>query len=93
MPRWGSIGKQKIEDCGPLPPHPMDGIKYNMETVDDSIRDFAITFMDKAKADGKPFFVWLQCQSPVCTSSRTLLVEIHGDDEFGERMVGREKPA
>ncbi len=59
MPRWGKIGKQKIEDDGPLPPHPMDGIKYNMETVDDSIRDFAISFMDKAKADGKPFFCWL----------------------------------
>ena len=59
MPRWGKIGKQKIEDCGPLPPHPMDGFKYNMETVDDSIRDFAINFMDKAKKDGKPFFCWL----------------------------------
>jgi arylsulfatase len=59
MPRWGVVGKQKIEDAGPLPPHPMDGIKYNMETVDDSIRDFALNFMDKAKADGKPFFVWL----------------------------------
>jgi arylsulfatase len=59
MPRWGKIGKQKIEDEGPLPPHPMDGIKYNMETVDDTIRDLAISFMDKAKADGKPFFCWL----------------------------------
>jgi arylsulfatase A-like enzyme len=59
MPRWGKIGKQKIEDAGPLPPHPMDGIKYNMETVDDTIRDLAIGFMDKAKADGKPFFCWL----------------------------------
>ena len=59
MPRWGKVGKQKIEDCGPLPPHPMDGIKYNMETVDDSIRDFAIAFMDKAQKDGKPFFCWL----------------------------------
>ena len=59
MPRWGVIGKQKIEDCGPLPPHPMDGIKYNMETVDGPIRDFAINFMDKAKTDGKPFFCWI----------------------------------
>jgi arylsulfatase A-like enzyme len=59
MPRWGKIGKQKIEDAGPLPPHPMDGIKYNMETVDGDIRDFAIKFMDKAKADGKPFFCWI----------------------------------
>ena len=59
MPRWGKIGKQKIEDDGPLPPHPKEGVKYNMETVDDSIRDFALKFMDKAKSDGKPFFVWL----------------------------------
>jgi len=59
MPRWGKVGKQKIEDAGPLPPHPMEGIKYNMETVDASIRDFAINFMDKAKKDGKPFFIWL----------------------------------
>ncbi|MCE0521280.1 MAG: arylsulfatase [Methylacidiphilales bacterium] len=59
MPRWGKIGKQRIEDAGPLPPHPMPGIKYNMETVDDDILNFSIKFMDKAKADGKPFFVWL----------------------------------
>jgi len=59
MPRWGKIGKQKIEDEGPLPPHPTNGIKYNMETVDDTIRDLSLKFIDKAKADGKPFFVWL----------------------------------
>jgi arylsulfatase A-like enzyme len=59
MPRWGKIGKQKIEDEGPLPPHPTNGMKYNMETVDDTIRDLSLKFIDKAKADGKPFFVWL----------------------------------
>ena len=52
MPRWGKIGKQRIEDAGTLYPK-------RMETVDDEIRDFALKFMDKAKADGKPFFVWL----------------------------------
>ena len=30
-----------------------------METVDDEIRDLAFKFIDKAKADGKPFFLWL----------------------------------
>src|SRR5207248_5258532 len=30
-----------------------------METVDDEIRDLSFKFMDKAKTDGKPFFVWL----------------------------------
>jgi arylsulfatase A-like enzyme len=52
MPRWGKIGKQRIEDAGPLYPK-------RMETVDDEIRDFAIDFMDRAQKSGKPFFVWL----------------------------------
>jgi arylsulfatase A-like enzyme len=51
-PRWGKIGKQKIEDAGTLYPK-------RMETVDDEILDLSLKFMDKAKADGKPFFVWL----------------------------------
>jgi arylsulfatase len=58
-PRWGKVGKQKIVDEGPLPPHPTKGIKYNMETVDDHILEYALNFMDKAKKDDKPFFVWL----------------------------------
>src|SRR5271169_1457191 len=52
MPRWGKIGKQRIEDAGPLYPK-------RMETVDDEIRDLSIKFMEQAKKDGKPFFVWL----------------------------------
>jgi arylsulfatase len=59
QPRWGKVGKQKIVDAGPLPPHPTKGIKYNMETVDDHILKFSTDFMKKAKKDGKPFFVWL----------------------------------
>src|SRR6516164_8955646 len=58
-PRWGKVGKQKIEDEGPLLPNPVPGIKYNMETVDDTILANALTFIDKSKSDGKPFFVWL----------------------------------
>ena len=52
MPRWGVVGKQKIEDAGPLYPK-------RMETVDDEILDLTLKFMDKSKADNKPFFVWL----------------------------------
>jgi arylsulfatase len=58
-PRWGKVGKQKIEDKGPLPPHPTKGIELNMETVDDVILEHALAFIDKAHGDGKPFFVWL----------------------------------
>ena len=52
MPRWGKIGKQKIEDAGTLYPE-------RMKTVDNEIRDLALNFMEKAQKDGKPFFVWL----------------------------------
>ncbi len=58
-PRWGKVGKQKIVDEGPLPPHPIDGIKHNMGTIDEVILDHAMKFVDKAVADGKPFFLYL----------------------------------
>src|SRR3954470_2211076 len=51
-PRWGKIGKQRIEDAGELCPK-------RMETVDDEIRDLSIKFIEKAKAENKPFFLWL----------------------------------
>jgi arylsulfatase A-like enzyme len=51
-PRWGKIGKQKIEDSGTLPPK-------RMETVDDEILEQTLKFIDKSKADDKPFFIWL----------------------------------
>jgi arylsulfatase len=52
QPRWGKIGKQKIEDAGQLCPE-------RMKTVDDEILDNALKFVDKARKDGKPFFLWL----------------------------------
>jgi arylsulfatase len=52
MPRWGKVGKQKIEDAGTLYPK-------RMETVDDEIREMSFKWLDKAKADKKPFFLWL----------------------------------
>src|SRR5262249_10185698 len=51
-PRWGKVGKQKIEDAGELCPK-------RMETVDDEILSNAFKFLDKAKTDNKPFFLWL----------------------------------
>jgi arylsulfatase len=52
MPRWGKVGKQKIEDAGTLYPD-------RMKTVDDEIQAKAFAFIDKAKQDNKPFFLWL----------------------------------
>jgi arylsulfatase len=52
QPRWGKIGKQKIEDAGELCPE-------RMKTVDDEILGNAMKFIEKSKNDGKPFFLWL----------------------------------
>jgi arylsulfatase len=52
QPRWGKVGKQTITDEGPLDPK-------RMETVDDEILARTLAFMDGAKKDGKPFFIWL----------------------------------
>jgi len=51
-PRWGKVGKQKIEDAGTLYPK-------RMETVDDEILNHALAFIDQAQSAKKPFFVWL----------------------------------
>jgi arylsulfatase A-like enzyme len=68
MPRWGVVGKQKVEDDGPLAPFPnMTGLqnwqmgrsaKYDMETFDEVLVGHTAGAMDKAKKDGKPFFIW-----------------------------------
>jgi len=52
QPRWGRVGKQRIEDAGELCPK-------RMETVDNEILDNALKFVDQARRDNKPFFLWL----------------------------------
>jgi arylsulfatase A-like enzyme len=68
MPRWGAVGKQKVVDEGPLAPFPnMKDMqnwqagrpaKYDMETFDEVLVGHTTGAMDKAKKDGKPFFIW-----------------------------------
>jgi arylsulfatase A-like enzyme len=68
MPRWGKVGKQKVDDEGPLPPFPNmtdmqnwqkgKPAKYDMETFDQVLVGHTNGAMDKAKKDGKPFFIW-----------------------------------
>jgi arylsulfatase len=52
QPRWGKVGKQRIEDTGPL-------TRKRMETCDD---DFVATAKDWIKRQhdaGQPFFCWV----------------------------------
>jgi arylsulfatase A-like enzyme len=52
QPRWGRVGKQRIEDTGPL-------TKKRMETIDDETTAAAAGFIKRQHAAGKPFFVWM----------------------------------
>jgi arylsulfatase len=46
-----SFADGRIEDTGPL-------TKKRMETIDDEVTAATLSFMEKAKQDGKPFFIW-----------------------------------
>ena len=69
MPRWGRVGRQRIVDEGPLAPYPdMSNVpnmtegfgkaKYDMTTFDEVLVEHSKRFMDRAKKEGKPFFLW-----------------------------------
>jgi arylsulfatase len=50
-PRFGKVGKQTIENTGPL-------TKKRMETIDEEVTAHALDFMERAKKADKPFFLW-----------------------------------
>ena len=50
-PRFGRIGKQEIEDTGPL-------TRKRMETVDEEFLGSALNFIERSSQEGKPFFCW-----------------------------------
>jgi arylsulfatase len=50
-PRFGRVGKQTIEDTGPV-------TRKRMETVDEEFLAGSLDFMERAVKAGKPFFIW-----------------------------------
>jgi arylsulfatase A-like enzyme len=50
--RWGRVGRQKIEDTGPL-------TRKRMETCDDEFVDAACDYMRRQNNRRKPFFCWV----------------------------------
>src|ERR1700745_2764273 len=51
QPRWGVVGKQTVEDTGPL-------TKKRRETIDEDIPPHAPDWMEKQVKAAKPFFLW-----------------------------------
>jgi arylsulfatase len=51
-PRFGKVGKQTINDTGPL-------TRKRMETIDDEIAARAADFIERKSREGQPFFLWV----------------------------------
>jgi arylsulfatase len=51
-PVFGPVGKQRIENTGPL-------TTKRMETVNDEFTNAALDFMGRSVKSGKPFFMWV----------------------------------
>lgn len=82
-PRFGKVGKQKIEDTGAL-------TKKRMETVDDETSAAAIDFIKRQTAAGKPFFCWwngtrMHLRTHVRAENRGKYT--HGDSEYIDGMI------
>ncbi|KFF07304.1 arylsulfatase [Flavobacterium reichenbachii] len=82
-PRFGKVGKQRIEDTGPL-------TKKRMETVDDETSAAAIDFIKRQTAAGKPFFCWwngtrMHLRTHVRPEHRGKYT--HGDSEYIDGMI------
>ncbi len=82
-PRFGKVGKQTIEDTGPL-------TKKRMETIDDETSAAAIEFMKREHDAGKPFFCWwngtrMHLRTHVRPEHRGRYK--HGDSEYIDGMI------
>jgi arylsulfatase A-like enzyme len=82
-PRFGKVGKQTIEDTGPL-------TRKRMETIDDETTEAAIDFMKRQRQANKPFFVWMNTtRMHAFTHVRASMRGQSGmpDNEYGDGMV------
>jgi arylsulfatase len=82
-PRFGKIGKQTVEDTGPL-------TKKRMETIDDETSAAAIDYIKRQNSAGKPFFVWynatrMHLRTHVRKEHRGKYT--HGDSEYIDGMI------
>jgi arylsulfatase A-like enzyme len=82
-PRFGKVGKQTIEDSGPL-------TKKRMETIDDETSAAAIDYMKGQQKAGKPFFCWynstrMHLRTHVRKEHRGRYK--HGDSEYVDGMI------
>jgi len=80
-PRFGKVGKQTIEDTGPL-------TRKRMETIDDETTNAAMDFIKRQAQANKPFFCWWNAtRMHLYTHVRESMRGRSGLDEYSDGML------
>jgi arylsulfatase len=80
-PRFGRVGKQRIEDTGPL-------TRKRMETIDDETVGAALDFMERQVKAGTPMFLWWNAtRMHLRTHVKPEHRGVSGQDEYLDGMI------
>ncbi len=85
--RWGKVGKQRIQDTGPLN-------RKRMETCDDEFVGAALEFIKKQNRAKKPWFVWLNTTHMhlfTHTKKRSLGQAGHWQSPYHDTMIDHDR--
>ncbi len=84
-PKFGRVGKQKIEDTGKL-------TRKRMETFDQEVTDQTLQWLDKTGKSGKPFFCWYNTTAcHIWSHSPKKYIQMAVDEGRAEEDVYRAK--
>ncbi len=84
-PKFGRVGKQRIEDTGPL-------TRERMKTFDGEVLDKTVAWLDKNGKGDKPFFVWFNTTAiHIWSHPQQKYVQMAVDEGRAEEDVVRAK--
>ncbi len=84
-PKFGRVGKQKIENTGML-------TRQRMETFDGEVLDKTLDYLDRKGKDGKPFFIWFNTTAThIWSHPQQKYVQMAVDEGRAEEDVYRAK--
>ena len=80
-PRFGRVGRQVVEDTGPL-------TRKRMETIDDETCNAAVDFIKRQKQADRPFFCWFNAtRMHAITHVRPSMTGQSGISEYADGMI------
>lgn len=84
-PKFGKVGKQRIENTGPL-------TRERMETFDSEVTDMTLEYLDRVGKEDKPFFVWYNTTAThIWSHSPNKYIQAAVDEGRAEEDVVRAK--